>query len=515
MNAAAAPARPDASAAGRRGVRPAVVIGAVVLVAAVLRFGVVVASKGGFSGNVGYDPSVYYTAADALSFGRLPYRDFVLLHPPGLMLALVPFAVLGRLTTDHTGFVVANAVFTLIGAANAGLVVAVARRAGLTLRSAAIGGAFYAVWFGAVDAEFTIRLEPLAMFAFLAALLLLVRVRAQRVRWTALAGVALGVALGVKIWWIVPVVALVVWLVVLRVDRRHVAALVGGTALSTAAICLPFFLAAPSDMFRMVVRDQFGRHEITRPWQRVADLSSLHDAAPGLHGALQVVVVLAVGFVAVAVVVQAWRVRPGRLFGYLLLAQLVVLAASPSYFYYYSDYVAGTLALVVAAAAEPRSSGRLRQVQRATPLVAVTLALALTITALTHRPGSAYFPGNRLAASVARVHCLLADSPMALIELDVLSKGLARGCPNWVDVTGRTYDVDAPTDRAKPSRKHNLRWQKDIVTYLRSGDAFLVIRGETGLKNKTLTKLVRLPVLSSVGGYTVHLSHRPKHSSRS
>ena len=46
----------------------------------------------------GYDAGVYYSAADALIHGRTPYRDFLLLHPPGLMLTLTPFAAIGRLS---------------------------------------------------------------------------------------------------------------------------------------------------------------------------------------------------------------------------------------------------------------------------------------------------------------------------------------------------------------------------------------------------------------------------------
>lgn len=62
----------------------------VTAVGAVLRWAFVVFSRGGPWGNFGYDPGVYYTSADALTFGRLPYDDFVLVHPPALTLALTP-----------------------------------------------------------------------------------------------------------------------------------------------------------------------------------------------------------------------------------------------------------------------------------------------------------------------------------------------------------------------------------------------------------------------------------------
>src|SRR3954466_1430046 len=143
---------------GRRGglrqalQRPGIDILVIGLLAFALRFGVVVFSRGGPDGIYGYDSGVYYSAADALTHGRVPYRDFILLHPPGVMVALVPFAVLGRLTTDHAGFVAANTIFNALAAVNAVLVVLIARRWGLGRGAALLGGLFYACWWGAVDA---------------------------------------------------------------------------------------------------------------------------------------------------------------------------------------------------------------------------------------------------------------------------------------------------------------------------------------------------------------------------
>src|SRR5579862_545272 len=43
-----------------------------------------------------YDDGVYMGAATRLSHGVVPYRDFVFLHPPGIILLLTPFAFVGR-----------------------------------------------------------------------------------------------------------------------------------------------------------------------------------------------------------------------------------------------------------------------------------------------------------------------------------------------------------------------------------------------------------------------------------
>ena len=48
-------------------------------------------------GDNGYDDGVHYAAAASLIHGRLPYRDFLFLQPPAMVLAASPFAWLGSL----------------------------------------------------------------------------------------------------------------------------------------------------------------------------------------------------------------------------------------------------------------------------------------------------------------------------------------------------------------------------------------------------------------------------------
>jgi hypothetical protein len=72
--------------------------------------------------------------------------------------------------------------------------------------------------------------------------------------------------------------------------------------------------------------------------------------------------------------------------------------------------------------------------------------------------------------------------------LNVLSQDLAHGCPQWVDVSGRTYGVDRSPQHLPRSR--NRRWQHDVVHYLLSGNAFVLkdVRRE-GLNRHTLAIL--------------------------
>ncbi|WP_375502266.1 hypothetical protein [uncultured Jatrophihabitans sp.] len=137
----------------------------------------VVLRHGGLHGDYGYDAGVYFAGGDAFAHGRLPYRDFVLLHPPGLMLVLTPFAELTRVVSDESAFTVTVLAVTVLGGVNAVLVMRVVRRLGLGPRAATVAGLFYALWFGAVGSEFLIKLEPVGNLFFLLGLLAALRAR--------------------------------------------------------------------------------------------------------------------------------------------------------------------------------------------------------------------------------------------------------------------------------------------------------------------------------------------------
>ena len=170
---------------------------------------------GGYRGFVGSDQAVYYAGSMAVSFGNVPYSGFSFVHPPVSLVALQPAAWVGRLTTDHVGFIVGNVLFALLGAVTAVLVARVARATGGGVGAQLAGGLFYAVWMGSVGAEFSSRLEPLGNVVFVTGLLLLTRVRALEeqasARLTLLAGAVLGLSVSVKIWWAAPVLFVLLW----------------------------------------------------------------------------------------------------------------------------------------------------------------------------------------------------------------------------------------------------------------------------------------------------------------
>lgn len=471
--------------------------------------------RGGFTTGFGYDPGVYYAAADALTFGRLPYRDFVLLHPPGIMLALTPFAALGRLTTDHTGFVAGDIGFMLLGCLNAVLVVRVARGMGLPRSSAVVGGLFYAVWLGSTEAEYVGRLEPLGDFLVLCGLLALTRAaRMPSRRRYLLAGAAFGAAAGVKIWWVVPLLIVLGWLA-FRSRRAGLLPAAAGAAGALLAIDGPFFLAAPTTMWHMVVTAQLGRPvhnggvllrltELIGLDQLTWPTTAVGTGGVPSTGAQVTAVVLLCGF-AVALAL-AWRVRPARLVVVLVLAQTVVLLAAPSWFGFYADFVAPAAALTLAAASAPlRTRIRTGVLARAVPWLAVGVAAAITIGALVGDRTGTPLPTTRLTAAEQGYRCVMSNAATGLIVTDMLSHDLSAGCPEWIDVSGRAFGVAPGPHSGAGAHLGWAAWQALLRSYLFSGQAVLTIP-HTGAQpdHFTLNLLRRYGAVVSVGGAAVY-----------
>jgi hypothetical protein len=514
----------------------------VVFLIALLARAAVLLTGGGLRGNLSYDGAVYYSAADALTFGRLPYRDFVLVHPPGSMLALTPFAVFGRITTDHRGFVLAVLATMVIGAINAVLVVRIARRMGLGRLAAAVGGSFYAVWSGSVASEYVVRLEPLGNLCLLVGLLLFLRLDSDARRGRAarpvavLCGASFAAAVTVKIWWAAPLVLLLLWCAT-PARRWRLPWLGLGSALSLALVDGPFFAAAPRQMFNMIVADQFRRPRGNLPLSlRVGDMFGLIQVQRPLGIPLTRIVALLLCAVLVVIMLRASTVKAARFAVLLTGVQAGVLLLTPSWYSYYADYLAPPLALTLAAAAGAAVVATRRR--RADParrlipgqrhargrrLTGWAMAGLVVGTVVGAGCATSYFlavgpkatvalPDVRLQALVRNDYCVMSDSPMGLILSDTLSRDFAHDCPNWVDVTGRSLGVDAMRSPNGVSvvRLHNTKWQHDVLHYLRSGDTVLILRLRlTGLTRASLRSLRSGGELAAGPGFALYRTPDP------
>ena len=466
----------------------------------------------GLVANYSYDASVYYSAGAALVHGRVPYRDFIMLHPPGVLLAVAPAAWIGRFTSDRTGFALAMLVFTALGAASAVLVVVVARRLGAGWRAATAGGLFYAMWFLSVRNEYLSRLEPLGNFLVLCGLVGYVGIGGRHSRRSAvLCGAGLGAATSVKIWYAVPLAVVLCFLLAHRRPGDAGRAVLGAVA-AVVLVCGPFFALAPSSMWRMVISAQLGRDQ-ANPLRALVTLQRLPPGLSWLAACLLVTALLvAVGVVLVA----AWRAPAPRLPAALLLTTGGVLIAAPSWFFSYVDYLTPAAALCVATGA-----GAIGVVRREAGVVlgracavagaiVVVLALVVPATRLWYGRGKARtsLPSAQLASAVTNVRCVTSDSPMALIGMNALHRNLANGCQNWIDVTGRTYASDMEVrgqDGRRVPRVDNPRWQQVLRDYLLSGDAVIVVRAKAAGVSPTTWEAIRAGgVLATDGAHVVY-----------
>lgn len=456
-----------------------------VLVLAVLFRLVPLLIRGGLGFWNGYDDGVYFASADALTFGHLPYRDFVLLHPPGITVLLVPFAALGRITTDATGMIVARCFFIALGAVNATLVTAIALR--WSRRAGVLAGVLYAGWYPAVVTDQSARLEVVGTTALLLALLLLVRRKPTvRPRHELLAGVALGIGAGVKVWGVVPWLALVVW-ELLRQRWMAAVRLVLGGAASLAVLLLPFFVAAPRRMYDMVIRDQLRRAAVHPSLaHRLSSTFGIDNGITTHHADIAI----ATGVVLAVAVLVCLRDGLAQRIVLVLATNLAVLLSSPSFFRHYAEFVAAPAVLVIALAAD-RMSRMVSLRPRVTVLApavagAVALASGVAVFAIPEKVKTV----DKTVTSAAPSGCLKSDDPGVLIQMNRLSQGFRDHCNSGVDVWGTQQDL--------PSRSE---WQPWLVRYLISSNAFIVARPlEDELTPTTTHELASYPLLARAGG---------------
>lgn len=473
---------------------------------------------GGLSGVDGYDDGVYYAAASSLVSGRVPYRDFVLLHPPGLMVVLTPFAWLGHLTRDALGFEVARVFSMVVGAANAALVVWSARR--LSLGAALVGGLTYACWPAGVVSETTVRLEPLVTLALLVAVVLLGDPRRRpSTAATVGFGIALAVAVSVKIWAAAPAVVLLWWMWRWSGARALGRACLGALAAVTV-LDGSFWVLAPQQMWRMVVLDQLGRGRVLTAAAARLGRTLVPGGLISRDWTPSTVTLVVAIVVCLGVVLACAHSAVSRCWLSLLVTSLTVLVLSPTYYTYYAAFAAPFLALTVAGAAWFCTFGRRRSARRGSRLghaparvLAVGLACVFVLGGIIATSYDSVvaplqpFPTGPLRAAVAASRCVTSDSPDALILTDVFTRNLERGCRAPVDLSGLTYDTVAlplrPNGTEVP-RQDNVRWQHYLHRYLLSGQTiFLMRRPDDGLDLRTLQEIRTWPTLEHEPGFAV------------
>jgi hypothetical protein len=425
-----------------------------------------------------YDDAVYFGSAVRLVHGVIPYRNFVLVQPPGFQLLLAPFAFLSELIGTRDAFGAARLVLPLVAAAQVLLVWVILRHRGAL--AVTLAGAVVALHTAALSATHTLLLEPTMCFFCLAALAVAFNNgELRRDNRLIIAGLLIGFACAVKLMAVLAVLALAV---VCLPRWRDIARLAVGSIAGLAVPVAPFVIIAPRQFLHEVIWSQYYRtfervsHAHNSLWSRIpgriAGMVGLTGYAGGGTGttpptwltatvALSVVV-----FVAVAYLLRSrpfTRLDAAALAGVGLVG--VTLVLSGDIYYHYYDLLVPYLALLIGCAAScytaawPRAASAWQKRRRsndatsrprrariglltAAGLVVAVIALVTAgqlnwISQL--RGGDA---SGAVDAAIPAGACVLDGGPAVLITSNRF-ESTKPGCPDIVDATGMelTYAV--------------------------------------------------------------------------
>jgi alpha-1,2-mannosyltransferase len=271
-------------------------------------------SRPGFLFSVNeYDDGPYFGSAVRLVNGAVPYRDFLIVQPPGITLLMLPVALVSNATGTAWGMAIGRILTSLIGAASVALAGLLVRHRGVLATVIVCG--IMAVYPDAIQAVKTILVEPwLVLFCLIGALAVFdgdhFTTRTRRLVW---GGVAFGFGGAVEPWAIFPVIIITV--LALRWPRRA-AAYVGGVAAGFLVPVLPFAALAPKKFYEATIIAQIGpRAGATRTstWERIQDLTGLADLHKPTHLVILGAAVLIAAVVAASiglVFLLTWRLPP-------------------------------------------------------------------------------------------------------------------------------------------------------------------------------------------------------------
>ena len=419
-----------------------------------------------------YDDGPYFGSAVRLVHGSLPYKDFILVQPPGITLLMSPVGLLTYWTGTAWGLAIGRILTVLAGTAGVALAGLLVRHRGPLAALLTCG--IMAVYSDGVAAAHTVLVEPwLVLFCLAGAVAVFdgdrITASTRRLVW---GGVLLGFAGAVEAWAIVPVLVIAA-LCLPQIKRAGI--LIGGVAAGFVIPVLPFAIAGPSQFYRSLITAQVGyrAHAV-----RVGVLLRLRNMigipyALGWSKSLLLLAVLAlVVFVVVtqaaAIVVTRQPQPPLDWFATISAVLIVGMFLWPPQFHYHfaeflSPFVALTVALPVSrllggaqpdggvAVTWPRTSGPKAARQAGLAITAVT-ALALVVVAAFQFRFESAIPRviGPIPATIDRL-----VPPGACVLTDQVSVTLAANrfvstdpsCPKMVDSLGSTL---ALSDGLKP-----------------------------------------------------------------
>jgi alpha-1,2-mannosyltransferase len=313
-----------------------------------------------------YDDGPYFGSAVRLTQGLLPYRDFVLVQPPGITLLMLPAALIAKVTGTARGMAIGRVLTALAGTAGVPLIGRLVRHRGVFATGVACG--VLAVFPDSVAAAHTVLVEPwLVLFCLAGAVLVFSgdRLESSRRR-LARGGLAFGFAGVIEAWAIVPVLVVLALCLADRPRLRRAWPFAAGVAAGFCVPVLPFAAAAPRGFYQSLIVAQVGpRSGATRVplVARLVEMTGLSDVrlpmhVPGLFEASPglvvwtvtvVLVLLAVGVPALLNLITGEPPTALEWFALGSTELVVVMFLWPVQFHYhFADFLAPFLALAIA-----------------------------------------------------------------------------------------------------------------------------------------------------------------------
>lgn len=361
------------------------------------------------------DISVYFGSAVRLVHGIVPYRDFVLVQPPGLILLGTPFAGLSEAIGTRDGLAALRLCTPLL---SAGTVLAAARAVRhLGPAPVIAAGAVVALFPAELYALSSVLLEPVVNLLCLLGAVLAFEAGdwSPSARRVGAAGVLFGLACAVKLTAAVPLAALVV--VALPAARRLLPRITLGAAAGFVLPCVAFFALAPGSFWRDIVAAQVGR-----------------------TGGLGHSVLLATAALALAGLTLLVRVSPLARLALLATGWTALAAVAPREAYPQYPALIAPWAALLAAVAIAQLGSRTRAA--AVAVAAIGAGVLLISQLYTIQRLSAPDAARTVDAVIPAGACVISDKPRLLLTTDRFQSG--RGsCTSMTDPFGTSLALGA------------------------------------------------------------------------
>ncbi len=489
-----APARPRLAVIRRNPV--ALVIVATTVLALGLRI-YQLARPGVLLGLTEYDDGSYFGSAIHLLQGKLPYRDFIFVQPPGITLLMTPAALLAKLTSTATGMAAGRILTTLASAAGVVLTGLLVRHRGVLATLVACG--VTALFPDSTAAARTVLVEPwLTLFCLAGAVAVFHRDRITASRWRlVVGGVLFGFAGAVESWAIIPV--LVVAALCLPWARRALA-FVAGVVAGFCVPVLPFAALAPHRFYQSLITAQLGHRAASLRvsiWVRLQEMTGLSLVRlparanllitrlflyPQSTIFLTVVILLLLSVGSMAVVIAATRRPPAPLDGFAVVSMLLIAIVFllPSQFHYhFPAFLAPFLGMAIglplsrlAMLGHPAQASPWRGVLGVVTAAAAAVLVVFTIFQVRAegQVKALLAPTGPVSIAAFARHippgaCVATDQVSLLIVSDRFVTSMP-GCSPMLDGTGTDLALSAggtPADRAARTPAVVAAWQQEFA----------------------------------------------------